>query len=320
MPEKRPCRATDEWRWKAGSTWEYRGAQPVRPVLLPGGTEGVADAMFVWAREYEIKYVCSCGGKTAEIWVGGNFAYWESIRYGPFTMVPASPPAGIADVGPAVAQAVGQTPGINVDWTPESRGELDSTKDAPADDAEPLAQPRKLAPAPIAICGEQIDMGEEKIPWPADGSTGGGGTGGTVQPPVEPVPPPPPWEERHHDCCKDLTPLQRRPVVTVRPSPTVYRDGGTLYFDAVIEVTHVCGLRRGPKVTEFVISGGQAIPVPGSRAKKISTPDGKGDIVQWRRQNAPQSATPRGILIRIEATSNCMETIHTSVFIPAPAI
>lgn len=136
------------------------------------------------------------------------------------------------------------------------------------------------------------------------------GTGTVPTPAPAPAPPTEPpvtaWAPEDHDCCKNLTPAERIPSVTVIAG-YFYRDGGSWYVDVDIEVTHRCGLLREPHPRLYVVPmlGRPGIKI--ERAKYTTRPasGGKGTRFMWRRQQV-SAHEPHRVQIHIRAISRCI--------------
>lgn len=141
--------------------------------------------------------------------------------------------------------------------------------------------------------------------------------GGTPPPkpmlPVPPTsgPPPVPWEAADDNCCRNNN---VPPTVTVK-SATVYKDSGSWYLDATIEVTHPCRILYGPdtKVYAVIAAGAAAIKLEIREPQATDIPNGKS--ITWDKVQV--SATrPRSLRIHVRAVSRCATVFDGLVPVP----
>lgn len=173
MPEN-VCRKIDASK-EPTSDWEYIGAYPTRAVTstAPGPVIGTADAIFIWRRKFRIKYECTCNGKTAEIWIDGNYEYhYEDVDDGayPIVGVGAPIPLPMGEALSALADVLGANINVLQWWL--NKDFVDAMKPAdPAPDFEGSKQ--ALVPPPYAECNgnKRIRLGDGGIVgWPEDGT------------------------------------------------------------------------------------------------------------------------------------------------------
>ena len=156
------------------------------------------------------------------------------------------------------------------------------------------------------------DEPEDEIP--------GGLVPGPFDPPEgtpKPVEPVQLWDDKHDSCCRNLSVWQRKPVVTI-VHQNVYRDGGSWYLDAIIEVTHRCGLKSGGLKALYVDTGSGAIKLERPLVWRRFWPTesaavgGEGKRYTW---NGIQVAArePREIIVHIRAVSACIGVLDRLV-------
>lgn len=162
-----------------------------------------------------------------------------------------------------------------------------------------------------------IEPAETPPPAPPAPPQPGADTGPKTPGDLAPPPAPPLWAPEDDDCCGKLTPAERIPSVTL-VAGRIYRDGGSWYFDADVEVTHKCGLKSRPSVRIYVQVGGKDVALDshtlrGPRPEFRDASGGPGERIIFRRFQVP--ARPPRARIQIRAISKCMGVFDGSILI-----
>jgi hypothetical protein len=305
MPE---CQPTGERRWTQNQ-WEYLGAAPER-VRGSVGQAAVASPTYVFRRKFEARYKCCPAPNELEVWQDGNYAYYLETNYdAAFPVYHLSVPLPIGGILGELAGALGADVTL-ADWWTDPKYP-DGEKPGVADTQEPNGKDKMLKP-PQADCGEKVTFADGTVQaWPRpqtppDGSGGSTTPGGGVENPPRPIwRPRPKWPAEMDDCCKGRDPRPALEVVEP-PSPAVYADGGSWFADLKIRVSHVCGLKGEPVITEWILRRRDKVFIPTPRAKVTPSPDGKGFDLEWSRVGvAPRTVFGAGLLVHIHAVSRC---------------
>ncbi len=299
--------------------WEFVCAIPTGQDATYGqggtGTNVIVPG-YLWKREFTIIYQCCNGEKGIRIPVGGNWQYWQRAPQGivaedgkAWRSVPDTPPTPqqITDMKRA------HTPPIPGWWqTPPGQNEAGP---APTD-AELGIKPVEWPSPPIvprAQCGEWVKIGDLTKPWSEFGKKA---TKITPAPPSEPINP---WPAEYADCCSKLKPEQLKPVIRARHA-YFKKEAGNTYTYLELVVSHVCGVKEGPLVEEYVLASGRRIRVPKNPARFRSRHYGSGSnehwVISWDRQQIARkifASDTVGLIAVVKATSNCGVTTVESI-------
>lgn len=169
MASENACTRTTDKAWT--SDWEYVGAYPIRVVgsTAPGTNAiGVGDARYVWKRKFKVKYTCTCGGKTAEVWIDGNYAYHTADVLGRgYVVLRVNVPLPLRGAFGAIADALGASLTIAQWW--QNPALVNAEKPA-GPGANAGGSIEDFEPTPVAICGTKIRIGDGTfLPWPPEG-------------------------------------------------------------------------------------------------------------------------------------------------------
>jgi hypothetical protein len=127
----------------------------------------------------------------------------------------------------------------------------------------------------------------------------------------EPLPPVQLWDDEHDGCCRGLSARQREPVASIIHE-RVYREGGSWYIDAIIEITHRCGLKFGGVRALYINIGSGAIKLQRHYATESAAVGGRGKRYTWRRLQV-SAQEPREILVHVRAVSACIGVLDRMV-------
>ncbi len=127
----------------------------------------------------------------------------------------------------------------------------------------------------------------------------------------EPLPPVQLWDDEHDGCCRGLSARQREPVASIIHE-RVYREGGSWYIDAIIEITHRCGLKFGGVRALYINIGSGAIKLQRHYATESAAVGGRGKRYTWRRLQV-SAQQPREILVHVRAVSACIGVLDRMV-------
>lgn len=314
MPD---CRPTGNERFTG--PWEYVGASAVEVTASHGpmGQTGVAmKVMYVWRRPLEKEFTCCEGAQQVTVWAGGYY------RVHTFEREPAGYPVLTLGAGlplPGALGTIADVVGAGVDiahWWIQPGG-VDGEKPAdPSEDVQGTDSLKEIHP-PKATCGEYVEMpdGEREYPWqPA------GGTAPPPPPPAyEPIPVQPrvPWRPADNNCCKDLTWLQRRPVLEI-VRRNIWQDGAHYKIDLLLHIKHQCGIESISHMEYFLVyPSGSPVPLSGLLPplhRRTTLPNGKGYAYEWENQQIPIPAAYSGGGFRVDVTavSRCKGVLNAT--------
>ncbi len=315
MPD---CKPTGERRSK-DTGWKYVGAFPLKAELINGVFSH--QTVYVWQREFEREFVCECADPPAKenIWVDGNFEFYQFkligelddvLRVGP---IGSGVPAGLRPAFDPVAGEQGEYD-PTLWWGPSALPYIKEPPPqvvSPGSDNDPNVGGTVLAKAPTVDCAHRkvrMPDGSAQDFMPDDPAA-------VHDAPVTPVSPPMPWEERFNNCCSALQPQDRIPKVELIDAEScVFKESGTWYFNGHIKLTHPCGI-GDVSVQEFILHHGTHTPIspplhPGRGKITYGKADGQGidyeaDVI-WDRQNV-SGHEPRGVVLVVTATSRCVK-------------